>query len=124
MQKLAPIPDPALGEDIAWRIEFMERHLGLMSAPRDVPRFKAAAYVPRPGDDHDHCAGCWCKFMVAGDEDTIRDGYCGTWPERGTTVWLCADCRRILQDVLDGRIRPWSNDSVTDAGHSATDGAL
>ena len=30
---------------------------------------------PREDGDHDHCEGCWAKFMESGPPDVLTEGY-------------------------------------------------
>ena len=49
------------------------------------------AYRPYPHNadwDHDHCAFCGAKFMVADGPDVLHDGYCTLDEYR----WICSEC--------------------------------
>jgi len=30
---------------------------------------------PKPGWDHDHCEGCWAKFMESDSPEALTEGY-------------------------------------------------
>jgi hypothetical protein len=48
-----------------------------------------AVYVrPREDWDHDHCAFCWAKFLVAGAGEGLHEGYV---TEDGYH-WICGRC--------------------------------
>lgn len=104
--KLQPIYDEVLGEDIAWRIEFLQMHLGYADLTElDLPKIVQVAYTPLPGDDHDHCLGCWRKFMKNGGPETDDICWADNPDTRLASVMLCSDCYRILAEVRAGRIK-------------------
>jgi hypothetical protein len=70
--------------DRDWRLGGQERYL------KGATLLKRT-YRPYPKNhnwDHDHCAFCWAKFMVADDPKVLHEGYC-TEDEKH---WVCAKC--------------------------------
>jgi hypothetical protein len=55
--------------------------------------------------DHDHCRGCWAKFMESGDEGALTEGY----STQDNYHWICANCFSDLKDVMDWKLAPNSN---------------
>ena len=49
--------------------------------------------------EHDHCVGCWAKFMESGD-NVLTDGYVTA----DNSHWICSDCCRDLKDVMDWKL--------------------
>ena len=45
--------------------------------------------------DHDHCEGCWAKFMESGP-DFLTEGYA----KEGNYRWICPKCFRDLKDEM------------------------
>ena len=57
---------------------------------------------PKPSWDHDHCAGCWARFMDEDRPDVLREGYTtGEEHPRGAGYeWVCPTCFSDLKPVL------------------------
>jgi hypothetical protein len=59
------------------------------------------AYTRGSGkSDHDHCEGCWAKFMESGGPDILTEGYVTEDQFR----WICAECFRELKDVMGWKL--------------------
>lgn len=57
-----------------------------------------AKYVPPREDwDHDHCAGCWAKFVDTGASNTLADGYVTDDHKH----WICPECFRDLAHEME-----------------------
>jgi hypothetical protein len=56
----------------------------------------------RPSEtwDHDHCEGCWAKFMESTGAGTLTEGYVTGDGKR----WVCGDCFRDLKDVMEWQL--------------------
>lgn len=50
--------------------------------------------------DHDHCEGCWTKFMESDAPDTLTEGYVTEDNRR----WICAQCFRDLKEEMDWKL--------------------
>ena len=52
----------------------------------------------RPSEtwDHDHCAGCWAKFMESGT-GVLSEGY----ETADGRDWICNECFRDLRNVME-----------------------
>jgi hypothetical protein len=50
---------------------------------------------PRQNWDHDHCEGCWAKFMESALPGVLTEGYV-TQDHR----WICAECFRDLREEM------------------------
>ena len=50
---------------------------------------------PKPDWDHDHCEGCWAKFMESNSPDVLAEGYV-TNDKR----WICTECFRELHEQM------------------------
>jgi hypothetical protein len=55
---------------------------------------------PRPDWDHDHCEGCWAKFMEDGPPDSLKEGYVTEDNDR----WICPECFRDLKDEMGWKL--------------------
>ena len=104
---LEPIHDETLNEDVSWRLEAMHAFFWEFLPDKfDVlPKFHFAKYV-QPSDhwDHDHCAGCCEKIMeVPSASGILTEGYSDNVDPFEADDWLCADCHRILMDVVTGK---------------------
>ena len=67
-------------------------------------KFRFKRYIaPRPEWDHDHCSGCWAKFMDRAGPGIQLDGYAVTadGERREGYHWVCASCFEALKDQLD-----------------------
>ena len=57
-------------------------------------------YVPPRQDwDHDHCEGCWAKFMQSDAPDIQSEGYV-TEDNR----WICAECFHDLHEAMGWKL--------------------
>jgi hypothetical protein len=56
---------------------------------------------PRADWDHDHCEGCWAKFMESGS-DALTEGYV---TEDGNR-WVCPECFRDLRREMEWELAP------------------
>jgi len=54
---------------------------------------------PKPDWDHDHCEGCWAKFMEFGSSEALKEGYV-TRDNR----WICAECLRDLHEQMGWKL--------------------
>ena len=56
---------------------------------------------PKDTWDHEHCVGCWAKFMEAGVHETLAAGY-----TTEDDCWICDECFNDLKDEmgLDGGV--------------------
>ena len=67
--------------------------------------FRLKNYYRRsPAWDHDHCAACWAKFMLA--EDCLTRGYAVTEAyEHGEDhEWVCEKCFGELAEIMNWKI--------------------
>jgi hypothetical protein len=55
---------------------------------------------PREDWEHDHCVGCWAKFMESGSSEVLTEGYVTEDNYR----WICADCFRDLKDEMGWKL--------------------
>jgi hypothetical protein len=57
----------------------------------------------REGWDHDHCTGCYAKFMVEPGPDILTEGWAvdASHPQGADYAWVCPECYDLLKDVLD-----------------------
>lgn len=109
----------ALGEDISWRLFWLDHNL--VSTGRHGSFESAAAWnwVSSKWDedrhgDHEHCAGClrtiWCRPKEKAGSTDI-----GWFDYEDTALWtdtLCVECHQILLDIRDGVIIPVPKRSV------------
>ena len=77
-----------------WRLENLESNPLLRGA-----RFIRKPYrMYAPNWDHDHCAGCWVKFMEIGTdsphETILHEGFEVTddYPKGAEYEWVCPSC--------------------------------
>jgi hypothetical protein len=87
-------------------------------------RFRFAKYrAYRPSWDHDHCAGCWVKFMEHGSErEPIQtEGYTtGEDYEKGPEYeWVCRTCFADLKDAMG-----WTEDQALNNGTARPSASL
>ena len=56
----------------------------------------------RPNEDwdHDHCEGCWDKFMESGPPDALTEGYVNENNDR----WICPECFRDLKNEMEWKL--------------------
>ncbi len=50
--------------------------------------------------EHDHCEGCWAKFMESSAPDVLTEGYVTEDNYR----WICAECYRDLKDLMGWKL--------------------
>ena len=55
--------------------------------------------APRNDWDHDHCEGCWAKFMESPSPDVLTEGYV-----TGDSKWICPECFRDLKEEMDWKL--------------------
>ena len=132
LKYLQPILDAQLGEDVAWRLEAMNRSWELDGEILQIPILVWRSYrQPSEAWDHDHCVGCNVRFSSAeipgalkagwatlheGGSDLgqlvqpepihLKDGSTMLPSPIGASEWLCPDCHRLLMEVASGRIVP------------------
>lgn len=62
--------------------------------------FRFEKYTPQKPDwDHDHCEGCWAKFMESDSPGVMTEGYV-TQNNR----WICAQCFSDLHDEMGWKL--------------------
>ena len=72
-----------------WRIDNAKWTRGAVLHFRNYTRY-------REDWDHDHCEGCWAKFMESGPTDVLSEGYVTEDNRR----WICPECFRDLKDEM------------------------
>ena len=55
--------------------------------------------APRQDWDHDHCQGCWTKFMESGSPETLTEGYV-----TDGNRWICVECFRDLHEEMGWKV--------------------
>jgi hypothetical protein len=55
---------------------------------------------PREDWDHDHCEGCFAKFMESGSPEVLTEGYVTEDNRR----WICPECFRDLQQEMEWKL--------------------
>jgi len=50
--------------------------------------------------EHDHCEGCWAKFMESSCPDVLTEGYV----TEGDCRWIYPECFRDLKDVMGWKL--------------------
>ena len=50
--------------------------------------------------EHDHCAGCWTKFMESRGPGVLTEDYVTEDNKR----WICPECFRDLKDVMEWKL--------------------
>ena len=75
-----------------WRIDNLKRTQGA------TLRLKQYAHSGK--SDHDHCEGCWAKFMESGGPDTLTEGYATGDDYR----WICPERFHDLKDVMGWKL--------------------
>jgi predicted Fe-S protein YdhL (DUF1289 family) len=75
-----------------WRAENAKRTKGAVLAFKKYVR-------PRQTWDHDHCTGCWKKFMESGT-GALTEGYM-TADGRD---WICTDCFKDLEEAMEWKL--------------------
>jgi hypothetical protein len=87
-----------------WRLEQLKRHPLLRGK-----RFQRKPYRQRSAEwDHDHCAGCWAKFMATGKgsgdgaEPILYEGFatCSDYPLGAEYEWVCPECFDLFKDDM------------------------
>jgi hypothetical protein len=59
-----------------------------------IVRFQKYA-PPKPDWDHDHCEGCWAKFMESASSEALKEGYVTRDNRR-----ICPECFRDLHEEM------------------------
>lgn len=58
----------------------------------------------RPSEtwDHDHCSGCWAKFMKESYPDVLHEGWTtgDDWPSAPEAEWVYSTCLAELKCIL------------------------
>ena len=82
---------------LEWRIDNVQRLRGQSFRWKDY-------YRRSESWDHDHCAACWAKFMLA--EGCLTQGYAVTQEcDHGEDYeWVCDKCFRDLSEIMDWNI--------------------
>ena len=76
-----------------WRIDNAKRTRGALLRLTKYARL-------REDWDHDHCEGCWAKFMESGPTDALAEGYTTEDSRR----WICPECFRDLKDEMGWKL--------------------
>lgn len=76
-----------------WRIDNAKHTRGAVLQFRKYARYSETW-------DHDHCAGCWAKFMEPGGPDALTEGYVTEDNYR----WICPECFRDLKDLMEWKL--------------------
>ena len=88
-------PAPLLQESDDWRLVTARDLAGLT--------FHWARWH-RPSEtwDHDHCAGCWAKFMEESYPGVLHEGWTtgDDWPSGPEAEWVCPTCFEELKPFL------------------------
>ena len=71
-----------------WRAENVENIRGESLSLRNYAQ-------PSESWDHDHCNGCWDKFMEAGTEGCLTQGYVTS-----SDIWICPTCFHDLKETM------------------------
>jgi hypothetical protein len=82
---------------VDWRLDNVQRLRGQF--------FRWKTYYRRSeSQDHDHCAACWDKFMIA--DGCLAQGYAVTHQhEHGQDYeWVCQRCFLDLSEIMDWKI--------------------
>jgi hypothetical protein len=72
-----------------WRIDNADRIRGARLRLKPYFRFSESW-------DHDHCEGCWAKFMDTAAPDVLTEGYV----TEDDYHWICPDCFRDLKEEM------------------------
>lgn len=57
---------------------------------------------PRKDWDHDHCVGCWAKFMESSSLGVLAEGY----DTEDSNRWICPDRFRDLSEEMEWKLAP------------------
>ena len=76
-----------------WRIDNAKRTRGALLREMKYSR-------PEEDWDHDHCEGCWAKFMESELPGTLTAGYV----TEDNRCWICPDCFRDLRDEMEWKL--------------------
>jgi hypothetical protein len=76
-----------------WRVDNAKRTRGAVLRFEKYKR-KSEAW------DHDHCEGCWAKFMESSGSDVFTEGYVTEDNYR----WICSECFRDLQEAMEWKL--------------------
>ena len=88
-------PAPLLQESEDWRLTTARDLAG-------VTLRWAWWYRPSQELDHDHCAGCFVKFMEEDFPDVLHEGWTtrDDWPWGPEAEWVCPECFEDLKPIL------------------------
>ena len=134
MRHLKPIHDPVVGEDVSWRLWYLDQQYMCFDG-EPLPSFVRRQYeAPSETWDHDHCVMCITKFMQDGAYDTLASGWAAipegiddtpesltTFPDGSVmlappgnaTDWLCDECHGVLTRYLKGEyVLEWQDHST------------
>lgn len=77
---------------------------------RTQPHLIGISFMRKPyrayrlGWEHDHCVGCWAKFVEFGieEEGIVHEGYATTseYVHGGEYEWVCVPCFEQFHDVM------------------------
>jgi len=103
----------ALGEDISWRLFWLNRNLVTFGQHSSLESAGDWNWVGLKWDDekhgdHEHCAGCMMTIWSRPNEKADSTEF-GWFDYEDTELWrdtLCNNCHQILLDIRDGVIIP------------------
>ena len=90
-----------MAENEDWRLTNQEKYLVGVSL---IYR----RYKPTAGNDHDHCAFCWAKFMVEDYPDVLHEGY----STLDSYHWICNQCFRDFSDKFHWQVLPHATPTI------------
>ncbi|HLQ17707.1 MAG TPA: hypothetical protein VK146_01910 [Tabrizicola sp.] len=109
MKRLEPVWDEDLQEDVAWRLENLNDWLKFAdTAQASALQFDRRAWTPpRESWEHEHCEGCWAKFVEHGEGTVRSHGWLrvGSPDVEELDEWICDNCHRLLGLALNGNLR-------------------
>jgi len=76
-----------------WRIDSAKWTRGAVLHFRKYTRY-------REDWDHDHCEGCWAKFMESGSPEILTEGYVTDDNYR----WICPKCFQDLKEEMGWKL--------------------
>jgi len=83
-----------------WRYEHLQTQPYLLGVRWEMKVYKA----PHADWDHDHCVGCWAKFMENDSpvEPIEHTGYATTaeYPKGAQYEWVCKKCFADFSDAM------------------------
>ena len=98
-------PAPLLQESEDWRLTTARDLAG-------VTLRWAGWHRPSQEWDHDHCAGCFVKFMEEDFPDVLHEGWTtrDDWPWGPEAEWVCPECFEDLKPILGWKAEEGSGD--------------